>query len=242
MQKTDYCDNSLLLKKHRDGDKNALEELCKSNSGLVTGIAKRFCGRGHEYEDLIEVGKIGLLKAIDGFDESLGYSFSTYAFPLILGEIKRFLRDDGPIKISRKVKANAKTVISAREEFYKQNKREAKLSELSEITHLTFSEITEALESQNCIVSLEEKVSSRQDTSLRICDTIPDGDFLETVTDRIALSQAISKLNEEEKQLITLRFFKNMTQTSVSKILGISQVTVSRLEKKIIDKLRQDFL
>ncbi len=242
MQKTDFCENSHLLKKYRDGDRDALEELCKNNFGLVTGIAKRFCGRGYEYEDLIEIGKIGLLKAIDGFDESLGYSFSTYAFPLIIGEIKRFLRDDGPIKISRKIKANAKTILTAREEFHRQNKREAKLSELSEITHLTYSEITEALESQNCIVSLEERVSSGRDTSLRICDTIPDGDFLETVTDRIALRQAISKLDEKEKQLIILRFFKNMTQTSVSKILGISQVTVSRLEKRIIDKLRQDFL
>ncbi len=242
MQKTDFCENPHLLKRYRDGDKEALEELCKSNFGLVSGIARRFCGRGYELEDLIEVGKIGLLKAIDGFDEGLGYSFSTYAFPLILGEIKRFLRDDGPIKISRKIKANAKAVNKAREEFYKQNRREAKISELSEITRLTYYEITEALESQSCIVSLEEKVSSGKDSSLRICDTIPDSDFLEAVTDRIALKQAISKLNEEEKQLIILRFFKNMTQTSVSKILGISQVTVSRLEKKIIDKLRQDFL
>lgn len=241
MQGTDFNSNSVLMKKYKEGDREVLGELCSINFGLVSGIARRFCSASYEFEDLFEVGKIGLLKAIEGFDESLGYSFSTYAFPLILGEIKRFLRDDGPVKISRAIKTNARRVHAARECFYRENKREAHLSELSQITGLSPSEITEALDSSNPVASLEEHISGNEN-SLRLSDTIAGDDEFESLTDSIALMQAIQKLEDKERRLISLRFFKNMTQTQVARLLGISQVTVSRLEKRIIDKLRQDFL
>lgn len=241
MLKTEYKQNSHLIASYKDGNEKALQELCEMNMGLVTSIASRFQSRGYELEDLIEVGKIGLLKAIEGFDASLGYSFSTYAFPLITGEIKRFLRDDGLIKISRSVKANAKKILDARQLFLTTHGRDARIGELSEITGLSPESITQALEALNPVCSLEDRISN-DNNSLRICDTIPSPDAFDGITDRIALRQSFSKLDDKEKQLIILRFFKNLTQSQVSRELGISQVTVSRMEKRIIDKLRQDFL
>lgn len=238
---TDYSDNILLLRLYKDGDKSALEKLTKKNMNLVRSIAQRFVGRGHELDDLIETGVIGLLKALDGFDEALGYSFSTYAFPLITGEIKRFLRDDGPIKISRKAKANTMTVIKAKESFIREHNREPKLSELSKITCLSAEDITEAIEISRPIISLQDKISDT-DGEMTVGDTIADIDTIDCITDKLALRQAIASLSTHEKKIILLRYFRNLTQTKVSELLGVSQVTVSRTEKKIIDKLRQEIL
>lgn len=242
MERTaDYSENILLLRQYKEGDKEALEKLTQNNLKLVRSIALRFTGRGYELEDLIETGIIGLLKALDGFDESLGYSFSTYAFPLITGEIKRFLRDDGPIKISRKAKTNALTVMKAKDSFINKNHREPKLSELSCITGLSTEEITEALDISRPIMSLQDKISD-SDGDLTISDTIADKDIIENITERIALKQAISSLSQDEQRIISLRYFRNLTQTKVSELLGVSQVTISRSEKKIINKLRQEIL
>lgn len=240
-QKTDFSDNITLLRKYRNGDRIALENLVKNNTSLVHSIALRFTDRGQEFEDLTEVGVIGLLKAIDGFDESLGYSFSTYAFPLITGEIKRFLRDDGPIKVSRNIKTNAITVTKAREAFTSKYKREPKLSELSQETGLSAEEITEAIEISRPPLSLEDKVGNSE-SSTTVGETISGDDTIELLTDKLALRQAIGTLSQKEQCIIDLRFYRNLTQTKVSELLGISQVTVSRAEKKIIDKLRQEIL
>lgn len=239
--KADYSDNITLLREYKNGNRHALEILTKTNMNLVISIAHRFASRGYELEDLIQTGTIGLLKALDGFDETLGYSFSTYAFPLITGEIKRFIRDDGPIKVSRSAKANSIKVINARNEFLKENFREPKLSELSEITSLSEEDITTALEISRPMLSLQDKVSS-DDSDITIEDTLADTDTIEKINDKIALKQELESLDDTEQKIISLRYFKNLTQTQTAAFLGISQVTVSRAEKKIIDKLRQKIL
>ena len=237
----DYSNNIALIRLYKSGDRTALEKLTENNIKLIKSIAMRFLGRGYELEDLVETGLIGLLKALDGFDESLGYSFSTYAFPLISGEIKRFLRDDGPIKISRRAKSNAAAVMKAKESFIKQYSREPKLSELSSITGLSYDEITEAIEVSHPLMSLQDKLSDG-DNEFTLGDTIADIDMIEGITDKFALIQAIKTLSFHEQKIISLRYFRNLSQTRVSKLLGISQVTVSRTEKKIIAKLRQEIL
>lgn len=238
---TDFNDNISLLTEYKNGNTKAKEALIKNNYRLVTGIAQKFCGRGTELEDLIEIGLLGLLKAIDGFDENLGFSFSTYAFPLITGEIKRHLRDDGQIKISRLIKRNALTIHKAKEDFTKTNGREPKLSELSTITGLSEEDICQAAASTLPIISLQEKTGSgEKDSSFE--EMIADEDIFDDITDLLTLRQAIDGLCDDEKKLLHLRFFKNLTQSNTAKILGTSQVTISRAEKKIIDKLRQKIL
>ena len=239
--KSDYSDNIALIREYRSGNQKALELLTKANMNLVISIAHRFTSRGYELEDLIQTGTIGLLKALEGFDESLGYSFSTYAFPLITGEIRRFIRDDGPIKISRSAKSNAIKVINAKNEFIKENLREPKVSELSEITSLSTEEITTALEISRPLLSLQDKVTS-DDSDLTLEETVAEEDTTEKLIEKLALKQEIKTLDETEQKIISLRYFRNLTQTQTASLLGISQVTVSRSEKKIIDKLRQKFL
>ncbi len=239
--KTDYSENLELLRQYHNGNEQVLERLVEGNLKLVRSIAGRFSGRGCDTEDLIQIGTMGLLKALKGFDESLGYSFSTYAFPLITGEIKRFLRDDGPIKISRSARANAASVMKARDSLTKEYQREPKLSELCLKTGLSAEEITEALDVSQPLVSIEESINGT-DGNLKVGDILTGGDLIEGITDKIALSQAIAQLTPDERRIIYLRYFRNMTQTKVSELLGVSQVTISRAEKKIIDKLRQEIL
>ena len=232
--KTDYSENITLIRQYRSGSAKALETLTQNNLNLVKSIASRFTGRGYDFEDLVETGVIGLLKALSGFDEKMGCEFSTYAFTMITGEIKRFLRDNGPIKISRTTKANAAIIAKARDDFYKKYGREPRISELAETTLLTHEEITTATNAMQPITSIEDEIY--KDNILG--DTL----LIDGITDRLALRQAISSLDEHEQKIIKLRFYKNLTQTRVSKLLGMSQVSVSRAEKKIIDKLRQEIL
>lgn len=241
-EKKDYADINLeLIKQYKHGSSQAKEELIKCNMRLVNSIAIRFADRGTDIEDLIQIGILGLLKAIEGFDDEKGYSFSTYAFPFISGEIKRFLRDDGQIKISRITKRNSHIVLKEKENFQKSFGREPKISELAERCSLSDESIIEALNAAIPPLSLQDKVCS-DDGDYTIEDLIKDEDKISEVTDIIALKQAIDELCEFDKSIITLRFFKNITQSATAKILGISQVTVSRSEKKIIDKLRQKIL
>ena len=241
IQSTDYSENTALFREYRNGSRAALEKLTKDNMKLVISIARRFTSRGYELEDLIQTGVMGLLKALNGFDESRGFSFSTYAFPFIAGEIKRFLRDDGPIKVSRSAKANASKVTNARESFIKKHFREPKISELCELTGLSYEEISQAFDISRPTLSLQDRLSSDgSDTTIE--DTVSGEDNIEAITFKIALRQEIETLSCQEKQIIHLRFFKNLTQTQTASLLGISQVTVSRAEKRIIDKLRQKIL
>ena len=238
--KTDFTDNQELLRQYQEGNEGVLSTLVDNNLKLVKSIALRFSDRGCDIEDLMQIGTIGLIKALRGFDANLGYSFSTYAFPLISGEIKRHLRDDGPIKISRTVKANAAAVARARESLTKKHQREPRLSELCSHTGLSSEEVTQALDILQPTVSLEQSICGTD--GITIGDTLAGSDLIEGLTDRIALRQAIDTLTLNEKRIIFLRYFRNLTQTKVSELLGVSQVTISRTEKKIIDKLRQEIL
>ncbi len=229
-------DNLTLLKRVAEGDNTALEEVIESNMGLVRSIAQRFIGRGCEYEDLIQIGSIGLLRAARSFDFSRECMFSTYAVPLIIGEIKRFLRDDGLIKVSRSVKSAGVNIMKQKELFIRKNGREPSISEISELTSLTPEEIVHSLEATGPVASLSESVG---DDDLPLEYFIADkSDSLEGLTDRIALFEAIKKLTPRRQKIVYLRFFKDYSQQETGAALGITQVKVSREEKIILEELR----
>ncbi len=230
-------DNNLLISKVRDGDSSALEELVKSNMGLVRSVAMRFRDRGTEYEDLIQIGSIGLLRAARSFDFSYGCMFSTYAVPLIIGEIRRFLRDDGILKISRTLKSKGAFAMREREKFISDNSREPTLFELAEICHMESEELISALEAVSPIHSLSESIGEDGSTTLE--SFIADNEnTLDTLTDSIALHEALSKLTPFQQRIVELRYFKELSQQKTGQILGITQVKVSREEKKILQTLR----
>ncbi len=232
--------NEVLLERVSEGDESATEMLVKENFGLVKSIAVRFVGRGQELEDLIQIGSIGMLKAIRGYDKAFGTAFSTYAVPLITGEIKRFLRDDGLIKVSRETKKNGYILLRARQEYIAENATEPSLSVLSEITGISEEQALYALEASAPTVSLQEKISAEGETE--IGEMIACEDEIEALTDKIALRQAVKQLDTQEQILINLRYFKGLTQAETAKILGMNQVKVSRTEKKIITKLAKQIL
>ncbi len=238
---TDYSKNSLLFEKAEKGDQKAKESIILNNLPLVKSIAIRFTGRGYELEDLIETGTLGLIKAVNGFDTSLGYSFSTYAFSVITGEIKRFLRDDGIIKVSRITKKNAATVMKARQDFLEHYGREPKVSELCESCGLSSSEISEALISSMPVMSIFENKGDT-DSSFTVLDFKSDDDTIDKITERLALSQAIGTLEGFDRKLICMRYLCDMTQAETAKALGTTQVTISRAEKRILQKLKEHLI
>ena len=230
-------DNSTLIKKAQDGDKNALEDLVVNNMGLVKKIALRFKDRGCEYDDLVQIGTIGMIKAINSFDFSFNTVFSTYAVPLIIGEIRRFLRDDGLIKVSRAIKKNGIFVLKTKEEFERKHQREPSLSELTEICGLDTGDVLSALEAMSPVRSLQEPLSD--DGSTTLGSTISDNfSLIDEVTDSLALKEALSLLSEEQQKIIILRYYKDMSQQQTGSVLGLSQVKISREEKRIINYLR----
>lgn len=211
------------------------EECIEKNMGLVHSLASRFTYSGTEYEDLVQIGSLGLLKAIRNFDESRGLAFSTYAVPVIMGEIKKFLRDEGSIKISREIRSNYIKIRAFTSRFSSENGREATLSEISEKTGLTSEEIVEAVDAGTVPASLDERVSDDSETTRG--DTLCGDDFSKDF-ERIALREGIGRLETEERKLVSLRFFCSKTQQETAEILGISQVQVSRREKKVLEKLK----
>jgi len=225
----------------KNGDEGKLSEIVEANMGLVKSIALKFIGRGinggTEYEDLVQIGTIGMIKAVKNFDPSYGCLFSTYAVPMIMGEIKRFLRDDGIIKVSRTVKQNGNTVSAFKNEYSQKHGREPNINEISSATGLSAEDILIAEESQMQIMSLS--FSSDDGDGLSIEDRIGD-DSMENAFERIALRDAVDKLEEKEKQLISLRYFHGLTQKATADIMHRTQVSVSREEKKIIEKLRKE--
>lgn len=230
-------DNNLLISKLKEGDKDALEELVRSNMGLVRSVALRFRDRGTEYEDLIQIGSIGLLRAARSFDFSYGCMFSTYAVPLIIGEIRRFLRDDGIIKISRTLKSKGALAMREREKFLSDNLREPTVLELAEICDMESEELILALEAVSPIHSLSESVGEDQSTTLE--NFIADNEnALDSLTDKIALHEALAKLSPFQQRIVELRYFKELSQQKTGQILGITQVKVSREEKKILQTLK----
>ncbi len=229
-----------LIKKAQKGDMEAKNKLVMSNVGLVKSVLRGFTNRGYEVDDLFQIGSIGLLKAIDKFDTSYNVKFSTYAVPMIIGEIKRFLRDDGIIKVSRSLKQTANKVKYTKEALSKKLGREPTINELSEELNINKEEIVMALESSYHPEYLYDVVHQDDGNPVLLIDKVgleedSEGDLI----DRIVLKELLSELKERDRQVIILRYFKDKTQVEVAKLLGISQVQVSRIEKRIIEEMKK---
>lgn len=215
-----------------------MENLVKNNSGLVWNIIKRFSNRGYESDDLYQIGTIGLIKAIKRFDINLEVQLSTYAVPYILGEIKRFIRDDGLIKISRQTKELAIKIKMLQKEYLNKKGQDITISELSEILEVPKEEIAAAIESSNPIDSIDSEKDTFDDNRSLIEKISVEKDDYSALIDNMVLKDAIDELNEREKKIIILRFYKEQTQSQVGKKLGITQVQVSRIEKNVLKKMK----
>ena len=229
--------------KAQNGDKDSLAYLVEENQGLIWSVVKRFLGRGYETEDIYQICAMGFIKAIRKFDINYDVKISTYAIPYMMGEIKRFLRDDGPIKVSRSLKDLQKKVLEIQKEFINEEGRDPTLGEISKILKIPKEEITLALESSLPINSIEESLYSDNKTnnSLNIIETISTNkDEATLITNKIAVKEMINNLELRDKQIILLRYYKDKTQSEVARILGISQVQVSRIEKKILSKMKRE--
>lgn len=229
-----------LIKLSQEGDKIARDRLVTENVGLVWSIVRRFANRGHEMEDLFQIGSIGLIKAIDKFDSSFEVRFSTYAVPMITGEIKRFLRDDGMIKVSRSLKETATKIRIVREKFSNQHGREPTMEEIESELNIARDEIVMALETGAEVESLYKTIYQGDGSPIYLLDKVAETkDESENLIDKLALREIIESLNEKEQEIIRLRYFKDKTQTDIAKELGISQVQVSRMEKRILKIMRE---
>ncbi len=234
----DYCDNNRLILLAQSGDEQACSLLCKQNTGLVRKIASKFLGRGVDFDDLFQIGNIGMIRAIRSFDTERGFAFSTYAVPLIMGEIKRFLRDDGLIKVGREQKRLGAMLLRTRERFVLEHGFEPKITELSELLGISVAQASDALEAVSPVSMLGEPVFD--DEKISIESTLCDKDLCEREFDKIALSDAISKLPCLWRQIVVCRYFKDMSQQKTAESLSLSQVKVSREEKKILAFLRNE--
>ncbi|MCM1284442.1 MAG: sigma-70 family RNA polymerase sigma factor [Muribaculaceae bacterium] len=220
------------------GDKDTRDRLVDENMGLVHMVAGRFLGRGLDMEELSQIGVIGLLKAIDRFDATLPYAFSTYAVPLIMGEIRRFLRDDGMIHVSRQVKENARKIAIVRERMKKTDNKEPTIEELKQETRLEYEDIILAVQA-GTVESIQKPLAS-EGRSVTLEEQLEDKRRFEgAVLDRIALEQALQELGERESRLIQLRYMEDRTQAEVARLMGTNQVAVSRLEKKVLGQMRR---
>ncbi len=232
-----------LIRLSQLGDKEARNRVVTENVGLVWSIVRRFLGRGHEAEDLFQIGSIGLMKAIDKFDMSYEVKFSTYAVPMITGEIKRFLRDDGMIKVSRSLKETANRIRVVREQLEAKNGREPTIEEISSVLELSKEEVVLALESGAEVESLYKTIYQGDGNAIFLIDKIEQSDDESSaMIDHLALKEVMNSLDEKEKNIILLRYFKEKTQTEIAIELGISQVQVSRLERKILKTMRERML
>lgn len=228
-----------LIRKSHDGDEEARTQLFEENVGLIWCVVRRFLGRGVESDDLFQIGSIGLLKAIDKFDFAFDVKFSTYAVPMISGEIQRFLRDDGIIKVSRSLKELAYKAFLAREKLQERLNREPTLEELAEDMKVEKEELTMAMEASSEVESLYRPVYQKDGNEVPLLEKLEERECQEErVLNRMLLSQLLEELGKEERQLIYLRYFSNKTQTEIGEELGISQVQVSRMEKKILKRMR----
>ncbi len=233
-------DVRILLKRAHQGDKSARDSLVEANTGLVWSVVRRFLNRGTEAEDLFQIGSIGLLKAIDKFNLEYGVQFSTYAVPMIAGEIKRFLRDDGPLKVSRTLKELASRSYGVRESLERKLAREPTLTEISRELSVPPEELAMALEAGAEIESLQRPIHQGEGNDIFLGDRLQGKkDEGEQLLNRILLEELLKELPAQERQLLYLRYFQEETQTVIAEKMGISQVQVSRLEKKILQKLKK---
>ena len=228
-------DTPTLLEAARAGDNDACERLLLDNSGLVWSVARRYYGRGVEPEDLYQLGCLGFLKAVRGFDPAYGTQFSTYAVPKIAGEIRRYLRDDGAVKISRTVKERAASLAQARQALGQRLGREPTLSELAEATGLEIEDIAAADTAMQSVASIQ----SESEEGFSLESILTSGGIEEDLVEKLTLRQAVADLPERERMVILLRFYRGFTQDRAAKVLGVSQVQVSRLERRAVGRLRE---
>lgn len=228
-----------LIQASQQGDQEARDRLIRHNIRLVWSVVQRFLNRGYEAEDLFQIGCIGLLKAVDKFDLSYDVKFSTYAVPMIIGEIQRFLRDDGMVKVSRSLKELSNKVRKIKDELSKQLERQPTIREVAEHMGVEPEEIVFAQEANRLPASIHEKVFENDGDPITLMDMISD-EAETTWFDKLALQEAMSRLEQRERLIVYLRFYKDQTQSEVASRLGISQVQVSRLEKKIIARMREE--
>ena len=224
-----------LLEAAQRGDEAAGEQMLLENNGLIWSIARRYYGRGIDMDDLYQLGCIGFIKAVKGFDLTYGTQFSTYAVPKIAGEIRRFLRDDGTVKVGRTLRERAQSIYSARERLHIQLGREPKLSELSDETGLSIEEIADADLASAAPESLQQEIGDGLTLETLLGTESPEDGLIE----RISLRAAIDELPEKERMTVLLRFFKGLTQEQSARVLGVSQVQVSRLERRALERLRE---
>lgn len=228
------ADTPELLEAARAGDNEACTRILEDNAGLIWSVVHRYYGRGVEPEDLYQLGCLGFLKAVRGFDDAYGTQFSTYAVPKISGEIRRFLRDDGPVKVSRGMKERAAVIYSARTRLTAAQGREPTLSELSGETGLSPEDIAAAETAAGPVTSLQMETAE----GFTLESVLGEDGMEERVVERVALRAAIDELSERERQVVLLRFYKNMTQDRAARVLGVSQVQISRIERRAIEHLR----
>lgn len=241
MKTKDYAsENTVLLRKIAEGNTSARNELITQNMGLVHSVVQRFSGRGHDSEDLFQIGCIGLIRAAERFDTSYNVKFSTYAVPMIIGEIKRFIRDDGIIKVSRSLKETALHASAVKDKLSCKTGREPTLAEIAEEMDISPSELAAALDSRLPLQSLYATTDDGENEGKALIDRIEsDSDPFGELLNRLLINQTLSGFTERDKQIIYLRYYRHKTQSQVSEKLGISQVQVSRLEKKILLRMRQ---
>lgn len=229
-----------LIRQSQSGDKSAKEQLIKIHSGLIWNVVRRFMGRGYETEDLYQIGAIGLIRAIDKFDFAYEVKFSTYAVPLISGEIKRFLRDDGMIKVSRSLKENQWKIKKMMEQLQHELGREPEIGELAQKLSMEPEEIMLSMEAMIEVESMEQSLYGNDGKELFLKDRMAsEKNEQEELMNHLFLQQLLETLEERDRTLILLRYFENKTQNQVAEILGISQVQVSRLEKKILRQMKE---
>ena len=234
-------ENYRLIALAQSGDKDALETLTMQNQGLIWSAVRKFTGRGAEPEDLFQIGAIGLIKAINKFNTDFNVEFSTYAVPMIIGEIRRFLRDDGIIKVSRNLKEIAIRVKIASEKISAENGSDAGICEISEMLDIPLSEVTLSLEASQPTESLYKAVSDGENNPILLIDKIySNNDNEENLLTGVALKEAIQNLPSKERQILMLRYYKEKTQSEVARIMGVSQVQISRIEKKLLGTLRKN--
>ena len=232
-----------LFSRAQSGEREAKELLFNENTGLVHHVVKRFIGRSSiEAEDFFQIGAMGLMKAIEKFDTGYEVQFSTYAVPLIMGEIRRFLRDDGMIKVSRSIKENGRKLKWIKEEMQQRTGREPTLSELSEESGIPVEDIVTALDAAREVESIDKTVYESDGSEVRLLDMLGNESESDAIINRILLEKLLGELDEREKSLVKLRYFDNKTQMQVAGDLGMSQVQVSRMEKKVLHRLRQEAL
>ena len=226
-----------LLEAARQGDSRACEQVLQENNGLIWSVVRRYYGRGVEPDDLYQLGCLGFLKAVQGFDPAFGTQFSTYAVPKIAGEIRRFLRDDGPVKVSRGLKERSSAIKNARSRLCTQLGREPTLSELAGETGLSPEDIAAAETAAEPVISLQAQTG---ESGLTLEGMLGAGDEEEGLVERLTLRAALSKLPEREQQVLLLRYYLGMTQVNAARVLGVSQVQVSRLERRALERLRRE--